>query len=376
MPSGKIFEIPYWFHAHVVPRRHRNAEKVLLRGSFSFEIPVLSQSDAPVRLRAKLHVNGQPSANNEIILRHDGASYLRAVDDMADEPGSKRPPFTEEAFVAMLQWRDTPWPAIYGERDKLKFVLTTSTEQLSEWESVTRFVRRQPAELQTAAEISPNIRQWDWNGEEQARQDALREIASLVLIDGHLHRRVGAPIAYLSSAGFPHIIHSDEIDDSGRIGIVARHRIDIEDSVMPIAYAPWMAELSRHPNASSFCCEVDAPLENDPRANLAFAIAFAVPACGRWLAHAVEDMTVDGMEAYRAFRDLYARAQAGDYDACIEAMKQMHRMTDGPSFSEADCTGAMRKRLKPKLQFLDALVQRAGLGLDAADEAALSAMAI
>lgn len=371
MPSARIFQIPFWFHANAVQRKRRNAEKFLLRGSFPFEMPMLSGNEAPMRLRARLRFPGHPSADNDIALRHDGVSYLRAVDEMPREPGAERPPFTEDDFLAMLEWRDTPWPAIYGENDKLKAILTTSTEQLSWWENAVTRVRRRPAELQTVAEASPSIREWEWSNEDKARQEALHEIAGFVFVDGHLHRRVGLPLAYLSSNGYPHIVHADEIDNSSRLASTSKHRVGITDCVMPITCAPVMKELSCQPGAASISCDVDAPLESDPRSALAFSIAFAAPDCAKYLAHALEDMTADGMRAYRTFRDLYPRVLDRDYDSCIDALKAMHEIVDGPSFAEAQCTDAMRARLRPKLYFLDTLARSSGLIMDRADEEAL-----
>ena len=138
MPSGKILEIPYWFHVRAVPRRHREPKQFLLRGSFPFEMTTLTEAEAPVRLRARLRVPGHPSQRADVELRHDGQSYLRAIEHMPREPGGEEPPFTEENLRAMLEWRDTAWPAVHGERDRVAAVLTLRTEALEWWEGTTR----------------------------------------------------------------------------------------------------------------------------------------------------------------------------------------------------------------------------------------------
>jgi hypothetical protein len=379
MPAATIVEVPYWFHVSAVPRRHREPKKFLLRGSFPFEMTSLSEAEAPVRLRARLRVDGHPNMDNDISLRHDGVSYLRAIENLPREPGGERMPFTEDDLRAMLEWRDTAWPDVYGDKDKPAALLTTTTGALSWWEGAHR-IHKRPDELQTLAEFSGGIREFKSNDDDKNRRAALAEISSLALVDGALHRRVGAPIAYLSPQGFPHIVHTDQITYEHQMGKPNRHLVSMSDHVMPISFAPWMPALSCHEKAAAMSCEVDAPLETDAKTNLAWAISIAVPHCARWLSSALPEMTADGMAHYRAFRDLLPDATSGDYESGAAAVEQIRAVVEGSPYAgaaESDPEkrfASMRERVAPKLAFLDELARRSGLALEAADEAALSGM--
>lgn len=368
MPSARLVQIPYCYPVHGIQHRHRNSARFLLRGSVPAEITVLTVEEAPVKLRARLVADGHLTRSNDMELRHDGKSYLRAVEHMPSEAGGTPTPFTSDDFVRMLAWESTPWPSIYGDTDKPSAFLTLLNPNLREWLG-TRQVNHRPEDLPTAGDLMPRLREIEINDDERARSQALHAAAEYVLINDQLYRRVAAPVAVLTEKGYPYLFYAEQFAEKDKtFGVAANW--------MPIAYAHLIPEISIHESARNFICEVDAPLENDDRRNLAYAIATAAPQVARHLALAVADMTEAGMSAYRGFRESYARAREGDLEACLELHRAMKVMMDDPSFGEAEETLNLRRLLAPKLEFLDAMARRSGLVLSTADEAALERMAV
>jgi hypothetical protein len=366
MPSARIFEIPFCFKVIGIKHRHRNTTEFLLKDSVPVQVAVLSADEAPVRLRARLKAEGRGSPSSDIALRHDGESYLRAINHMPKDPGAAGLPFTAADFEQMLAWTDTPFPAVYGETDKPIGILTLTSPELRGWHGMQRLQRR-PDDLEKLEVITPLIRDWIENGRDAARARAVRAGDEFVLVDGHLHRRVGAPVAVLTENGFPYFCHSDQVKEVEKFGLTSNW--------MPIAYADAIPALSSHANASAFECEIDGPLERDDRANLAFVAAWMLPRCTQHLALAVADMTAEGMAAYRAFRENYPAAVASDLDAGLVAVEALRTMAMAPSFSEAEATLAMRRLIIPKLAFFDAMARRSGLITSPADEEAMLALA-
>lgn len=368
MASTRILNVPYCFTQRGIRRNHRNPDDFLMRGEVPVEIACIEAAEAPVMLTATLRAEGWQSASSDMALRHDGVSYLRAIDDLPGAPGGNPVPFTLDDFERMLRWECSPWAAVYGENDKPTSLLTNFNSDLRTYRD-SRRTWLQPGELPTLETIGPTIRQWLDDAEPAARAQAIRAAADYVAIDGHMHRRVGTPVAVLTEKGFPYLLHADQIAEKetpyGRAA-----------NWMPIAYAHLLPTLSTHAKAGDFLCRVEAPLEQDDRRNLAFSIGFCARQCADYLAAAVPDMSEEAMAAYRTFRTGYAAAQGGDFEACLALRTAMHVMAESPSFSEASPTLAMRRLLVPKLEFLGAMARRSGLVLDADDEDALLRMAV
>lgn len=368
MPSVRLFQIPYCYHVIGTEHRHRNAAKFLLRGSVHAEITILTAAEAPVKLRARLVANGHPPRSNNMELRHDGTSYLRAVEHIPGAVGGIATPFTADDFVRMLAWECTPWPSIYGHTDKPSAFLTLLNPNLREWRG-SRQINHRPEDLLTADDLMPRLREVEIDGNELAKSRALHAAAEYVLVDGQLHRRVTSPIAVLSENGYPYLFYAEQFAEEDKT-------FGLAGNWMPIAYAHLIPAISVHDNARNFVCDVDAPLENDDRRHLAYAIATAAPQVAEHLALAVADMTESGMTAYRVFRESYAKAREGDLDACLELHKAMKIMMDDPSFCEATETLNLRRLLGPKLEFLSAMIRRSGLVMDPTDEDALLRIAV
>jgi hypothetical protein len=366
MPSARIFEIPYCFKVIGIKHRHRNPSNFILRDSVPVQVACLDTTEAPIRLRARLKAAGAGAAVSQIDLRHDGESYLREVNLIPTERGAAAPPFTVEDFDRMLRWAAPPFPNVHGENDKPAGILTTVSPELTVSENGRQRALR-PENLQSLNDVTPLIRDWIQNDNAKARLAAARAGASFAIIDRHLYRRVGAPVAAFSTPNQANFFHSDQINDIANLG---------HGNWMPITYADAIPALSGSVGPGGYEIEIDAPLEQDHRANLAFVSAAILPQCLADISMAVEDMSANGMAAFRTFRENYAAALRRDLDAGLTAMEAMRIMAADKSFSESFSTLKMRKTVIPKLAFFDAMAERSGLITSLADEEALTQIAI
>lgn len=363
MPTARIFQIPYCYKVIGIKHRHRNPTTFLLRDSVPVQVSILELDEAPIRLRARLQTPAAGATVRQIELRHDGESYLREVNFYPTQRGGVAPPFTAEDFERMLIWAAPPFPSVHGDNDKPIGILTTVSSELTISENGRQQTRR-PEDLQTLNDVTPLIRDWIDNENAEARIAATRSGASFAIIDGHLYRRVGAPVAAYSPPNSAHFFHSDQVKDIKNLG---------HGNWMPIAYADTISALSV---AGGYEIEIDAPLEQDHRANLAFVAAAILPQCNAEISMAVEDMSAEGMAAFRAFREHYAAAVGRDLEAGLVAIEAMRAMASDRSFSESFSTLKMRQTIAPKLAFFSAMAERSGLITSLADEEALSQIAV
>lgn len=365
MPSARIFEIPYCYKVIGIKHRHRNPTNFILRDSVPVQVAFLDMDEAPVRLRALLKARGADAAISRIELRHDGESYLREIDLIPTERGAAAPPFTVDDFERMLRWAAPPFPDVYGENDKPTGILTIASPELKVSENGRQRMLR-PENLQTLNEVTPLIRDWIHDGNAEARSVATRTASGFAIVGGHLYRRVGAPVAAFSVPNSASFFHSDQVKDIANLG---------HGNWIPIAYADAIPTLLGNTD-SGYQIEIDAPLEQDDRANMAFVSAAILPQCVPDISMAVEDMSADGMAAFRSFREHYAAAIGCDLDAGLTAMEAMRVMAADKSFSESFSTLKMRKTVAPKLTFFDAMAERSGLITSPADEEALTQIAV
>lgn len=356
MPESRIFDIPFSYQVMAVPVRGRVARRKLLRGSVPAVISTLSSDEAPVSLKATLTLENNRSATKTLVLRHDGVSYLRAVEDLPRRAGGERQPFTIDKFERMLRWEDDPWAPEYGDQDRPEFFLTTRSRELREpglhgYEPTHNGLR--PDRILSRDDFEATVRKWEQDGETEACLAAVRSAAEFVFVDDVLYRRVGPPVAAASKVAFPTLLHSDQIEAYLR-------GQGPEASLVAIQHAAVLSQLPRAPNVARYHFDVWSPLETDAAAALSFTVKSLAPQLKPAIEAAVPEMSEAGMAAFRAWRANYYDALAGQVDACIGAMEALRLMAYDETLFEGKPTHDFRDLVRPKLALFDLVTKEAG----------------
>lgn len=356
MSGSRIFDVPFSYKVMAIPVRGRLARPKLLRDSTPVAIATLSSAEAPISLKATLTLENNLSASRNMVLRHDGVTYLRAVEDMPRHAGGERTPFTADKFERMLRWEDDPWAPEYGEQDRPEFFLTTRSRQLREpalqgYEQEHHCLT--PDQVLTRHAFEATVRKWEHDGEAVARIATVRSAAEFAFVDDVLYRRVGPPIAAASKAGYPSLLHSDQLDAYARSQ-------GPEANFVAIQHAKVLSQLPRAPNIAKYDFDIWCPMETNVPAALSFVVRCMVPQLKDAIGSALPEMSQAGMEAFRTWRASYHDALEGQFDACLEAMEALRRMAYDETLFAGKPTRDFRELVLPKVALFDRVSRESG----------------
>ena len=354
MPGSRIFDIPFSYQVMAIPIRGRVARRKLLRGSTPAAIATLTSEEAPVSLKATLTLENNLSATRNLVLRHDGVSYLRAVEDLPRHAGGERRPFTADKFERMLRWEEDPWSPEYGDQDRPEFFLTTRSRELREpglqgYEPAHRHLM--PDHV-LSLDFGATVRKWQQDGETAARLAAVRSAAEFVFVDDFLYRRVGPPVAAASKSAYPTLLHSDQMETYLR-------GQGPEANLVAIQHAAVLSQLPRGPNVARYHFDVWSPLETDVSAALSFTVKSLAPQLKPAIESAVPEMSLAGMTAFRAWRANYHDALEGRIDACLAAMEALRLMAYDETLFAGKPTHDFRDLARPKISLFDLVTKEA-----------------
>ena len=356
MAVSRIFTLPFCYEVRAVPVRGRVARPKLLRDSTPAMISLLSASEAPISLLARLTVDGNTTASKRIALRHDGSTYLRAVLDRPRQAGGEPRPFSIETFERMLRWEEHPWAPEHGDRDRPDGILTTRSRELRD-DGAHGYDQRHrnlaPDQLLTRDQFEGTVRKWEHDGQEAARIAAIRSASEFVFVDGMLHRRVGAPFVAATKEGYPGLFHADQYEERFRA-------YGAEANFVAVQSATVLMGLPRGPYVPPFHFKIDAPLESNCPAALAFAVRSALPQLRDAVELALPEMSAPGMEAFRRWRASYTDAVEGDFDACLKALEALRALVNDETLFGGERTRKFHELARPKVSLLDTIARENG----------------
>lgn len=373
MASKSIFTVPYAYSAELRRRGRRNPETMLLRGTLPVEIVELSGKEAPIRLRARL--KHETTRATEMVLRHDGSSYLRPV--LASDRKSPKH-FSRADLDEMLSLLGSA-PAL--PIDGPHAWLTQGSSRFMEM-SAGRPVGPAALDIPTTDEIAPEVKDWmsSADAEAVAQRETAMEADQYVLVGDILHRRTRAPmLAWINSGSW-----SDTGPQQDPPTPLLLDAVDFENGTSshkgsgawwhwwPISQAE--AFMAFHPDGG-WTLDVHAPLETDFGADVVKVGRTVLQRIDHYLPDALRHLSDDGLDHYRSYRRARLDGLSGDAKAMIAAVDAAMAMAQDSGFAARNSSlDTLASVVTKELPHWDALLRSAGFALDRRDEDAVAAL--